>query len=300
MRRSLVLRRRCVVIFATTATGSGSEARRAAARSASAPRSGIDSLNPYVAFNQDAYSTFEYIYPVLVQYDSNLHFAPVLRDVVEALERRQDLDVQDAAARQVERRQAAHGGRRRLDDQHRHQVQERRRRERGRPDRPHQERDGAERDDARRPLRAGARPSNVLGQFQQFFILPKHIWAQHIGQQGRRPEDVPEQRAGRRLRPVQARQVPEEPDRDLPAQQLLLGHEAEDRRVRAAAVLERRRDGHGAEGARARRDRGRARDGDQDAAPGGLHRLGRAGARPDRLHHQLEPEEEEATASSST
>src|SRR5216110_1207562 len=38
--------------------------------------SGIDSLNPFVAFNQDAYSTFEYIYPVLVQYDSHLHFAP--------------------------------------------------------------------------------------------------------------------------------------------------------------------------------------------------------------------------------
>src|SRR2546421_5498786 len=38
--------------------------------------SGIDSLNPYVAFNQDAYSTFEYIYPILVQYDSNLHYAP--------------------------------------------------------------------------------------------------------------------------------------------------------------------------------------------------------------------------------
>src|SRR5690348_16390665 len=38
--------------------------------------SGIDSLNPYVAFNQDAYSTFEYMYPVLVQYDSKLHYAP--------------------------------------------------------------------------------------------------------------------------------------------------------------------------------------------------------------------------------
>jgi peptide/nickel transport system substrate-binding protein len=38
--------------------------------------SGIDSLNPYVAFNQDAYSAFEYIYPILVQYDSNLHYAP--------------------------------------------------------------------------------------------------------------------------------------------------------------------------------------------------------------------------------
>jgi len=36
----------------------------------------IDSLNPYVAFNQDAYTTFMYIYPFLVQYDSKLRFAP--------------------------------------------------------------------------------------------------------------------------------------------------------------------------------------------------------------------------------
>src|SRR3954451_1442551 len=37
----------------------------------------IDSLNPYVAFNQDAYNTFMYIYPFLVQYDkTNQKFAP--------------------------------------------------------------------------------------------------------------------------------------------------------------------------------------------------------------------------------
>ena len=184
---------------------------------------------------------------------------PVLRDVVARLERRQDVDVQDAAERQVERRQAAHRGRRRLDDQHRHQVQGRRRRELRGPRQPHHERDRAEPDDARRQLRRGAGPTWVLGQFQQFFILPKHIWAQHTRPQGRRPEDVPEQRAGRRLRPVQPRQVPEEQHRDLPAQRLLLGHEAEDRGVRAAAVLERRRDGHRPEGARPRLDRGRAR-----------------------------------------
>jgi len=35
----------------------------------------IDSLNPFVAFNQDAYTTFMYIYPFLVQYDKQLHFA---------------------------------------------------------------------------------------------------------------------------------------------------------------------------------------------------------------------------------
>jgi peptide/nickel transport system substrate-binding protein len=37
----------------------------------------IDSLNPFVAFNQDAYSTFMYVYPALVQYDrTNLQFGP--------------------------------------------------------------------------------------------------------------------------------------------------------------------------------------------------------------------------------
>src|SRR3989304_10355245 len=36
----------------------------------------IDSLNPYVAFNQDAYSTFMYVYPFLVQYNKKLQFAP--------------------------------------------------------------------------------------------------------------------------------------------------------------------------------------------------------------------------------
>src|SRR5215470_6336951 len=36
----------------------------------------IDSLNPFVAFNSDAYSTFEYIYPMLVQYNPKLQFIP--------------------------------------------------------------------------------------------------------------------------------------------------------------------------------------------------------------------------------
>jgi len=37
---------------------------------------GIDSLNPFKGILQDAYITFMYIYPVLVQYDENLEFAP--------------------------------------------------------------------------------------------------------------------------------------------------------------------------------------------------------------------------------
>src|SRR5215470_17426194 len=62
-------------IFAATATGSGKKASSGGTfRLGTA--SGIDSLNPYVAFNQDAYSAFEYTYPVLIQYDSNLHYAP--------------------------------------------------------------------------------------------------------------------------------------------------------------------------------------------------------------------------------
>ena len=38
--------------------------------------SGIDSLNPFVAVQSDAYSTFEYIYPELVQYNPKLAFVP--------------------------------------------------------------------------------------------------------------------------------------------------------------------------------------------------------------------------------
>src|SRR5262249_30132750 len=55
-----------VGVFAMSATGSDSKSG-GTFRLGTASR--IDSLNPYVAFNQDAYNTFEYIYPFLVQYD---------------------------------------------------------------------------------------------------------------------------------------------------------------------------------------------------------------------------------------
>jgi peptide/nickel transport system substrate-binding protein len=38
--------------------------------------SSIDSLNPFVALQQDAYSTFEVIYPYLIQYNPQLRFVP--------------------------------------------------------------------------------------------------------------------------------------------------------------------------------------------------------------------------------
>jgi ABC-type oligopeptide transport system substrate-binding subunit len=34
----------------------------------------IDSLNPFIAFQSDAYTTFEYIYPTLVQYTPSAAF----------------------------------------------------------------------------------------------------------------------------------------------------------------------------------------------------------------------------------
>ena len=38
--------------------------------------SSIDSLNPFIAFQADAYVTFEYVYPMLVQYNAKLQWAP--------------------------------------------------------------------------------------------------------------------------------------------------------------------------------------------------------------------------------
>src|SRR5215472_12600798 len=77
--------------------------------------SSIDSLNPFVAFQEDAYSTFEQIYPMLVQYNPKL-----------AGERgRPHLDVPHAAERQVVRREAADRGRRGLDVQHDPEVRQR-------------------------------------------------------------------------------------------------------------------------------------------------------------------------------
>src|SRR5712692_1401238 len=63
-----------VLVSASSAGGSSS---KSGGTFRVATSSGIDSLNPYVAFNQDAYSMFEYIYPLLVQYDQgNKKFVP--------------------------------------------------------------------------------------------------------------------------------------------------------------------------------------------------------------------------------
>jgi peptide/nickel transport system substrate-binding protein len=171
------------LIFATTATGSGS-------RSASGgvfrlgTASGIDSLNPYVAFNQDAYSAFEYIYPVLVQYDSHLHYAPFFARSWHASK-----DGKTWTFKTQPNAKWSDG-------------------------KPLTAADAAWTIDTDLKYESGAtanvaglvshiknatapnattlvvhyaqrpNPTYVLGQFQQFYILPKHIWAQHLGKQG--------------------------------------------------------------------------------------------------------------------
>ena len=263
-----------VCVFAAAAQGSHAKSGGTFRLGTS---SRIDSLNPFVAFNQDAYSTFEYIYPELIQYDkANHNFAPDFATLVEGVERRQDVDVQDAQRRRLVGRPAAHRRRRSVDDQHRRQVQGRRDGQLCGPDRAHHARRGAESDDARRPLCGGSRqrprPVPAVPDPAEAHLVSAHR------PQGQRPEVVREQSAGCRRRAVQPDQVPEGPDRALPAQRQVLRPEAAGRRVRPADVLERRRARRCAEAPRHRRDRGRARDRDQDACAAPASRSSRCRA----------------------
>jgi len=168
-------------IFAATATGSGKKTTSGGVfRLGTA--SGIDSLNPYVAFNQDAYSTFEYIYPVLVQLDSHLHYAPMFA---------KSWKYSNAGKTWT------------------FKTQPNAKWSDGKPltaadaawtintDIKYQSGGAANEAGLIAHIKNAAAPNattlvvhykeaagNVLGQFQQFFILPKHIWAQHIGHKG--------------------------------------------------------------------------------------------------------------------
>jgi peptide/nickel transport system substrate-binding protein len=168
-------------IFAATATGSGKKAASGGLfRLGTA--SGIDSLNPYVAFNQDAYSTFEYIYPVLVQLDSNLHYAPLFATSWKSSNGGKTwtfktrphakwtdgkpLTAADAAWTINTDIKYKNGGA------------------------ANEAGLIAHINNATAPnattlvVHYKQAAGNVLGQFQQFFILPKHIWAHHIGKKG--------------------------------------------------------------------------------------------------------------------
>lgn len=146
--------------------------------------SGIDSLNPYVAFNQDAYSAFEYTYPILVQYDSNLHYAPFFAKSWHASKDGKTwtfktqpnakwtdgkpLTAADAAWTINTDIKYKDGGAANAAGLVNHITK---------ATAPNATTLVVKYDEA-------PGPTWVLGQFQQFFILPQHIWAQHIGKDG--------------------------------------------------------------------------------------------------------------------
>ena len=169
------------LIFVTTATGSGAKATSGGTFRVGTA-SGIDSLNPYVAFNQDAYSAFEYIYPILVQYDSHLHYAPFFARSWHHSGKTWTFKTQPHAKWSDGQPLTAADAAWTINTDVKYQS------------------GGAANEaglinhikSASAPNATtlvvhydkAAGPTWVLGQFQQFFILPKHIWSKHIGNKG--------------------------------------------------------------------------------------------------------------------
>jgi peptide/nickel transport system substrate-binding protein len=168
------------VVFAAAAGGSASKGGGTFRLGTS---SRIDSLNPYVAFNQDAYSAFEYIYPTLIQYDAaNAHFAP---DFARSWSTSKDgktwtfktvanakwsdgkpLTAADAAWCINTDIKYKDGGAANAAGLIAHITKA----------------------EAPNPttlvIHYKAAAGNVLGQFQQFPILPQHIWSKYTGHKG--------------------------------------------------------------------------------------------------------------------
>src|SRR6476661_5883501 len=172
------------LIFAAIAMGATGSSRSSGGTFRLGTSNGIDSLNPYVAFNQDSYSAFEYIYPILVQYDSNLHYAPFFAKSWHASNGGKTwtfktqsnakwsdgkpLTAADAAWTINTDIKYQSGGAANAAGLIAHIT---------RADAPNATTLVVNYDKA-------PGPTWVLGQFQQFFILPQHIWAQHTGNKG--------------------------------------------------------------------------------------------------------------------
>jgi peptide/nickel transport system substrate-binding protein len=143
----------------------------------------IDSLNPYVAFNQDAYNTFEYVYPLLVQYDkSSRRFVPdfatswkptnggktwTFKTRARAVwDDGKPLTAKDAAWTINTDIKYASGGAANAAGLVAH----------------------IKRASAPNPttlvVKYTKAAGNVLGQFQQLAILPQHVWSKHTGHKG--------------------------------------------------------------------------------------------------------------------
>ena len=164
---------------------------------------GIDSLNPFVGFNQDSYSTWFYIYPSLVQYD--LHTYKFIPNFATSWQTSPDgltWTFHLAPEREVVRWEAARGGRRGLDGQHHPEVPERPRPERGGERRPPGQHQGHEPHHGGAP-RTSEPVSNALPNLGLIPILPRQVWGQYATGNGsglKRYPNAPHRRqaAGRR------------------------------------------------------------------------------------------------------
>ena len=171
-----------LAVYAAAASGSGT-ASKSGGTFRLGTSSRIDSLNPYVAFNQDAYNTFEYVYPFLIMYDkTNSKFAPDFATSWKpsnggktwTFKTRsgakwtdgQPLTARDAAWTINTDIKYASGGAANAAGLVAHITK------------------------ATTPnantlvVHYSKAPGNVLGQFQQLAILPQHIWAQHTAHKG--------------------------------------------------------------------------------------------------------------------
>ena len=179
-RLTVLLAALAMCAFATAATGSQTKSGGTFRLGTS---SRIDSLNPYVAFNQDAYSTFEYVYPTLIQYNkANTQFAP---DFATSWKTSKDgktwtFTTRNGAVWSDGQPLTSADAAWTINTDVKYQS-------------------GAAanaagliahitRAEAPNPttlvVHYEAPVGNVLGQFQQFAILPKHIWSQHLGNKG--------------------------------------------------------------------------------------------------------------------
>ena len=281
-----------VLAVAACGGGSGSSSGGSAIKQGGVFRLGtsstIDSLNPFIAIQSDAYTTFEYIYPTLVQYTPALKIvANFARSWTTSPDGR-TWTFTHPAEREVVRRQAADRGGCGLDLQHHPEVRERRHGQLRGICRAHEERDGAERDHPRAQLLPAGGQRAVAGSAGADHARAHLGPVRHRQRQG--AEDLPEQRAGRLRRPVHPDEVHAQAGRAVQEEPRLLRPEAAHRRLRAAVLPDHRRRGDRAQERPAGRDRG-ARPADLG---GGAQ--GRPFPRPvqsrgflRRLHHQLQP-----------
>jgi peptide/nickel transport system substrate-binding protein len=187
------MKKRWLAALATGCLAAGLAAYAATANGSSAAKTGgtfrvgtssrIDSLNPYVAFNQDAYSTFEYVYPELIQYDkANKKFVADFATSWHATnggktwtfktrkgakwDDGKPLTAKDAAWTINTDLKYAAGGAANAAGLVAHIK------------------------NAKAPnattlvVNYVKAPGNVLGQFQQLAILPQHVWSKHTGHKG--------------------------------------------------------------------------------------------------------------------